>query len=317
MTIRQWTSDESGSAPHKAWSLPAADTVRGHRALWWCAGPAGELAVMLVHRRYLERSRYGKGWLAWRPKSPFTGELVTVTAQGERRTMVKDVRAWPSHLALLPDGRFLLVNSRTPRSGTDGLWAPNAVMFSPSGTPENEFCVGDDIPALITDRHGGIWTAYGDEGIYGGHPESGGGLAGWNTEGRATWTPGDRLPAHPLEGCTAATEGDQVWLVWYTHSRSGTFLTRVTPSTGEVTSHRCPVHQPDGFAVRGNRAVLTCRDHNRRTVELTRAEFDGTTWTATDRRTLRVPGRVVGRCGQGRDGTLWLRAGDTWLRIEA
>ncbi|MGV9810420.1 hypothetical protein ACWDTQ_00550 [Streptomyces cellulosae] len=44
---------------------------------------------MLVHRRYLERGRYGKGWLARRPKGPFTGELVTVTAQGERRTTVE------------------------------------------------------------------------------------------------------------------------------------------------------------------------------------------------------------------------------------
>ena len=310
-------SAHSDIAMHEAWRLPAADTFRRYRALWWSAGPAGELAVMLVNRRHLERSRYGKGWLAWRPKDPFTGQLVTVTAQGERRTTVEDVRVRPSHLALLPDSRFLLVSGRTPRSGADGLWAPNAVVFSPSGTPENEFCVGDDIPALVTDRHGGIWTAYGDEGIYGGHPESGAGLAGWNTEGRATWGPGDRLPAQPLEGCTAATEDDRVWLVWYTHSRSGTFLTRVTPSTGEVTSHRSPVHQPDGFAVRGDRAVLTRRDHNRRTVELTRAAFDGTTWTATERRTLHVPGRVVGRCGQGRDGVLWLRTGDTWLRVEA
>ncbi|MFE9924206.1 hypothetical protein ACFYQA_22275 [Streptomyces sp. NPDC005774] len=98
------------------------------------------------------------------------------------------------------------------------------------------------------------------------------------------WTPGDRLPAHPLEGCTAATEGDRVWLVWYTRSRSGTYLTRTTPSTGEVISHLSPVHQPDGSAVRGNRAVLVRQAHHRRPVELTRAEFDGTTWTVTDRR---------------------------------
>ncbi|MGC0379056.1 hypothetical protein RKD28_006572 [Streptomyces sp. SAI-229] len=235
MTL-QWMSDDSGTAAHEAWSLPAADAFRGHRALWWSAGPAGELAVMLVHRRHLERSRYGKGWHAWRPKNPFTGELVTVTAQGERRTTVENVRIRPSHLALLPDSRFLLVNSRTPRPGADGLWGANAVVFSPSGTPENEFCVGDDIPALITDRHGGIWTAYGDEGIYGGHPGSGAGLAGWDTGGRATWAPGDRLPAQPLEGCTAATEGDRVWLVWYTRVKT---RPRAEPcGSGHASWHR-------------------------------------------------------------------------------
>lgn len=308
----------SDAAIHHVWRLPTADAVRGHRALWWSVGPAGELAILLVHRRYLDHTRYIKGWIGWGPKVPFTGELVTVTGQEERRILVKDIRIRPSHLALLPDSRFLLVSGRTFRNETEGPWAPNAVVFSPSGTPEAEFCIGDDIPALVTDFHGGIWTAYGDEGIYGGHPESAAGLAGWNTQGQTSWTPKGRLPDHPLEGCTAATENDQVWLVWYSgSSRGGTFLTRITPSTGDVASYHSPVPNPDGFAVRGSRAVLTRRDHNKRSVELTRAELNGTTWEVTSRRRLRVPGRVVMRCGQGRDGSLWLRTGNTWLRVEA
>ncbi|MEU1306687.1 hypothetical protein [Streptomyces shenzhenensis] len=183
---------------------------------------------------------------------------------------------------------------------------------------EATFCIGDDIPVLVTDRGGSIWTAYGDEGIYGGHPESAAGLAGWSAEGQATWAPGGRLPDVPLQGCTAATEGDRVWLVWYSGSqRGGTFLTRITPATGEVASWPSPVRAPDGFAVRGRRAVLTKRVHNQRSTEVVRAELDGDTWSVTERRRIRVPGRVVMHCGQGRDGLLWLRAGDTWLRIEA
>ncbi|MGW0908719.1 hypothetical protein [Streptomyces sp. NPDC002853] len=241
-----------------------------------------------------------------------------ITGSGERRIPVQDIAIRPSHLALLPDSRFLLVSGRTFLNEDKNLWKPNAVVFSPSSTPEAEFCLGDDIPALITDARGGIWTAYGDEGIYGGHPESGAGLAGWDAEGLSTWTPAGRLPDHPLEGCTAATENERVWLVWYSgSSRGGTFLTRITPSTGDVVSYPSPVRAPDGFAVRGNRAVLTRRDHNKRSVELTRAERNGDTWTVTGRNRMRVPGRVVLRCGQGRDGSLWLRAGDTWLRIEA
>ncbi|MFI5520135.1 hypothetical protein [Streptomyces platensis] len=243
---------------------------------------------------------------------------MTVTGREERRILVKDIRMRPRHLALLPDSRFLLVSGRTVRDRTEGTWAPNAMVFSAAGRPEAEFCVGDDIPALVTDVHGGIWTAYGDEGIYGGHPESGAGLAGWDTRGQASWAPQGRLPDHPLEGCTAATEHEQVWLVWYSGSSSGgTFLTRITPSTGDVASYTSPVPAPDGFAVRGNRAVLTRRDHNKRSVALIRAELSGTTWAVTSRRRMRVPGRVVMRCGQGRDGSLWLRAGNTWLRIEA
>lgn len=199
------------------------------------------------------------------------------------------------------------------------MWSPNAVVISlESGDQEAAFCIGDDIPALVTDSGGSIWTAYGDEGIYGGHPESAAGLAGWSAEGRATWAPGAGLPDAPLQGCTAATEGDQVWLIWYSGGgRAGTFLTRITPSTGEVTSWPSPVPNPDGFAVRDRRAVLTKRVHNQRATEVVRAELDGDTWSVTERRTIRVPGRVVMRCGQGRDGVLWLRTGDTWLRIEA
>lgn len=314
---RQSMSDHTDPPVHEAWTVPADDIAQGREALWWSVGPAGELSVLLVHRRHVDHTPYIKGWVGWRPKGTFTGELVTVTGQQERRTTVENIEGRPSHLALLPDSRFLLVSGRTMRNKSDGLWAPNAVVYSATGTPEAEFCVGDDIPALVTDRHGRIWTAHGDEGIYGGHPESGAGLAGWNTEGRAIWSPRGRLPCPPLEGCTAATEGDQVWLVWYSGgSMRGTFLSRITPSTGEVTTYPSPVHAPDGFAVRGNRALLTRRHHNEPTVELTRAELDGTTWTVTDQRVLDVPGRVVLRCGQGRDGALWLRTGDTWLRIE-
>ncbi|MFD5818884.1 hypothetical protein [Streptomyces sp. NPDC127038] len=305
----------SDTSIHQMWRLPPADAVRGHRALWWSAGPAGELAVLLVHRRHLQHTRHAKGWIGWRLQVPFTGELVTVRGHDEQRIVVKDIRMQPSHLALLPDARFLLASGRTSPNGPEGLWEPNTVLFSPSGAPEAEFCIGDDIAALVTDAHGGIWTAYGDEGIYGSHPESAAGLAGWSSQGQATWAPGGRLPDHPLQGCTAATGNGEVWLVWYPAGR--TYLTRIDPSTGDVVSYPSPVPRPDGFAVRGNRAVLTRRNHNKRSVELVRAELDGTIWAVTSRRRLRVPGRVVMHCGQGRDGSLWLRTGNTWLRIEA
>ncbi|MGY3334417.1 hypothetical protein ACVW0K_000516 [Streptomyces filamentosus] len=318
--------DGNPSAPspapafRRAWRLPLADAVRGRRALWWTAGPAGELAVLLVHRRHLTRARHVKGRPGRSPRTPFDAELVTVSGRGgEHRLPLADVRMRPGHLAVLPDGRFLLAGGRT-FPGADGVWAPNATVFSPEGVPEREFCVGDDIAALTTDRRGGIWTVHGDEGVYGGHPESGAGLAGWDDRGGAVWGPRGRLPAIPLQGCTAATEGDRVWTVWYSgggRKGAGTFLTQIDPPTGEVTTWPSPVHQPDGLAVRGTRAVLTRRVHGRRAVDLTRAELRGSTWTVTERRRIRVPGRVVLRCAQGRDGFLWLRAGDTWLRVGA
>ncbi|WP_306312060.1 hypothetical protein [Streptomyces hydrogenans] len=297
-----------------AWRLSPEDVQAGWRALWWTAGPDGELAVMLVQRRYLSRDKYPRGWIGWRAETRFDGELVITSGQEQRRIPVEGIDMRPSHLALLPGSRFLLASSRTSPDA-EGAWRKNAVVYSPEGRPEGTFCLGDDIPALVTDRSGGIWTAYGDEGIYGGHPESAAGLAGWNTQGVATWTPEGRLPDWPLEGCTAATEGELVWLVWY--SPKGTFLTRITPSTGEVASYRSPVKDPDGFAVRGTRVVLTSRDHYKRRTTVTRAELVGDVCVAIGQERVRVPGRVVMKCGQGRDGTLWLRAGRTWVRIDA
>ncbi|MGW2543314.1 hypothetical protein ACWC5I_21155 [Kitasatospora sp. NPDC001574] len=250
---------------------------------------------------------------------PFDGVLVVRRADGSvRRRPVRDVPVSPDHLALLPGSRLLVASARAYQEPAGG-WSPNAVVFClASGEQEDAFCIGDDIPALVTDRGGSIWTAYGDEGVYGEHPESTAGLAGWSATGRAVWAPGGRLPDEPLEGCAAATEGDRVWLVWYSGTRSDeTFLTRITPSTGEVTSRPSPVRDPDGFAVRDRRAVLTRRTHDRRSTEVVRAELVGDTWRVIDRSILHVPGRVVRHGGQGRDGVLWLRAGNTWIRVEA
>ncbi|WP_329599992.1 hypothetical protein OIE43_42855 [Streptomyces pseudovenezuelae] len=297
-----------------AWRLSSKDVQEGWRALWWTVGRDGELAVMLVQRRYLSRDKYPRGWIGWRTETPFDGKLVIASGQEERRIPVEGIDMRPRHLALLPGSRFLLAAGRTHQDA-EGAWWKNAVVYSPEGRPEGAFCLGDDIPALVTDRSGGIWTAYGDEGIYGNHPESAAGLAGWNTRGIATWAPEGRLPDWPLQGCTAATEGEAVWLVWY--SPKGTFLTRITPSTGEVASYRSPVKNPDGFAVLGTRVVLTSRDHYKRRTTVTRAELVGDVCVAISQERVRVPGRVVMHCGQGRDGTLFLRAGRTWVRVDA
>ncbi|MFJ6686823.1 hypothetical protein [Streptomyces werraensis] len=63
--------------------------------------------------------------------------------------------------------------------------------------------------------------------------------------------------------------------------------------------------------------VLTSRDHYKRRTTVTRAELVGAMCVAIGQERVRLPGRVVMHCGQGRDGTLFLRAGRTWVRIDA
>ncbi|GAA4473486.1 hypothetical protein [Phytohabitans houttuyneae] len=109
-----------------------------------------------------------------------------------------------------------------------------------------------------------------------------------------------------------------MWLAWYSRPGArGTFLTRITPATGEVTTWPCPVEAPDGLAVRGHHAILTQRAHNKNSIAVTRAELIDGSLTTTQHKILETPGPVVKRCGQGRDGILWLRAGDIWMRIDA
>ena len=305
-------------AMQKVWEPSMADLSAGRCPLWWTVGPSGALAVLLVDRRHLRQIPYIKGWVGWIPEVPFGGVLVIRHADGsvQRRT-IEAIPMRTSHIALLPDARLLIVEGRARRDDT-GSWTPNASVLSPEGEQQTTFCIGDDIDVLVTDQGGAIWAAYGDEGIYGGHPQSAAGLAGWTDRGQVAWAPNGRLPEWPLAGCAAATEDDRVWLAWYSSiGNGGTFLTRIMPLTGEVTSWRSPVPSPDGLAVRGNRAVLTRRNHNERSTEVFRAELVGDSWIVTDRRKTAVPGRVVLRCGQGRDGLLWLRTGDVWLRIEA
>ncbi|MFJ1757179.1 hypothetical protein [Kitasatospora sp. NPDC088134] len=296
------------------WSLSPEDARAGRRALWWSVGPGGELAVLLVRERDLSRSPHVKGWVGWSVAAPCDGVLVVFSDGTERRVPATGIPEWTGHLALLPGSRFLLASGRTRRD-REGNWERNAVVYSSGGHAVSSFCIGDDIDYLLADRDGGIWTAYGDEGIYGDHPETVPGLARWDACGVHTWSPGGRLPVWPLGGSAGATEGAAAWLAWYSHQ--GAFLSRVDPATGDVTSYRNPLKGTDGIAVRGTRAVLTRRFHHRPAVELSRAELVDDTWEITAREKLRLPGPVVLRCAQGRDGVLWLRAGDSWLQAEA
>lgn len=295
-----------------AWSVPPEDARAGWRALCWTVGPSGVLAVMLVQERHLRHSPHVKGWVGWSVAAPCDGVLVVVSGGVEHRVSVTGIPAWTSHLALLPRSRFLLASGRTSRD-RNGTWEKNAVVYSGDGQPVSRLCIGDDIDFILTDRDGGIWTSHGDEGIYGGHPESGAGLARWDADGAHTWGPRGRLPVWPLGGHAAATEDGMTWLAWYSHK--GAFLSRVVPGTGDLTNYRTPLRDTDGIAVRGTRMLLTRRFHNRPGVGLSRAELVDDAWVITTQEKLRLPGPVVMYCAQGRDGVLWLRAGDSWLHI--
>lgn len=187
-------------------------------------------------------------------------------------------------------------------------------MHGPDGRPARELTLGHDIQALVTDRDGRIWMAFGDEGVYGDHPASQAGLLGTDAAGRTVWSPRrGELPGYPLEGLAGATEGRAVWLAWYPDSR-GSHLTRIDPSTGTSSSLRLPVRLPVGFAIDGRRAVFLLGSG-----ELVWCELTGKEWRERRRERLRVPGeldrggRSAGTAcsgsGRGTAGTGWWRSG--------
>ncbi|MFF1902391.1 hypothetical protein [Kitasatospora sp. NPDC058218] len=289
--------------PVEVWRLPEEDARAGRRAVGWTVGPGGELAVLLAHEKDLGPA---DGWP--RIRTPFDGELVRVTDRGEWRLPLTPVTVGPDHLALLPGGRVLVVSYRSDDGS--GTWEPNAVVFGAAGRPARELSLGDDVQALVTDRDGRIWMAFGDEGIYGDHPMAHPGLTAADTAGRVLWRPGPgELPGYPLEGLAAATEGRAAWLAWYPDS-SGSYLTRIDPSGGPSSSVKCPVRQPVGFAISGRRGVfLTGRG------EVVRCELVGEGWQETGRGRLQLPGGLDGERAHGRDGVLRFRAGDAWYEV--
>ncbi|MFB7615606.1 hypothetical protein [Kitasatospora sp. NPDC056181] len=291
--------------PVEVWRLPEQEFKAGRRAFAWTVGPAGELVVLVVSEEQLSNAY---GWV--RLELPCDAELVTVTPEGEWRMQLRGVTVHPDHLAMLPGGRTLVVCA-----GADELadgWERNAVVHGPDGLPARELTLGHCIQALVTDRDGRIWMAYGDEGVHGDHPASQTGLHGMDTAGRTVWSPErGELPGYPLEGLAAATEGRAVWLAWYPDTK-GSFLTRVDPAGGPSSSLPLPVREPVGFAVRGDRAVFL--DHRS---GLLWAERVGAGWKELRRAPLGLPGELDRQRAYGRNGELWFRSGNGWYRVAA
>ncbi|MBO1416532.1 hypothetical protein [Streptomyces sp. FH025] len=289
--------------PVEVWRLPEEEVRAGRPALTWTVGPGGELAVLVVPEEYAAPAG------SWPPvRLPFDGEVVVTGPRGEWRVPLSGVDIAGGHLALLPGGRVLLADFRADQVGAD--WVPNAAVYRADGTPERVLGLGDDIRALVTDRDGRIWMAYGDEGIYGDHPLAHHGLLGVDTHGRTVWRPEQRkLPAYPLEGLAGATEGRYAWLAWYPSS-SGSHLTRIDPADGSSNTVRLPVRVPVGFAVRGREGVFLSRGG-----ELTWHLLVGKEWKQTAKRQLRLPGELDRERAYGRDGVLWFRCGNGWYRV--
>ncbi|MFG2819192.1 hypothetical protein ACGFX4_07140 [Kitasatospora sp. NPDC048365] len=220
----------------------------------------------------------------------------------------------------------------------------NALVVSDDGTPLTTFHAGDDVQHLLTDRHGNIWTGYGDEAVLCAQlpadrlrvpgPASTPrpvprmtmplpGLVRWTGDGSPAWYATlDRIGPGSWTDCYALNVGaDLTWAYPYT----GFPLVEVD-AAGIRWTRRSPVRSASAVLVDGDSAAFLTSDTGpgkapgHYTVTLTRGRNGPLEAVASA--PLRLPDgtRPTGWARRKicRDGRAWLQFDDhrTWYRLE-
>jgi len=174
------------------------DVVRGGELVASSIGPAGE-AVLLC-------------------RDGSQARLVAVDHGG--RQLGEVTTLWPERIdAPLPlrllDGRMLIVGKRA-RHLPDGSYAPNAIVYSKTGTLLSEFLVGDGIEDVQVTPDGHLWVSYFDEGVFGNRLASSG-VMEFDASGQTLWAfiPPDGFDR--IDDCYAlnAAAADRVYAYYY------------------------------------------------------------------------------------------------------
>lgn len=200
------------------------------------------------------------------------GRLVAASAHGSRRNGLPGLRVrvhlheagddWrpvaltgvtiaPNRVDLLPDGNFLLVQSRCVRRPFEPV-PDNAQVFNASGQALRSFRIGDGVEHLAIDEPGTIWVGYFDEGIYSGDPLSAGGLTRFDEYGRQLWTYWPPSGFDHIATCYALNVSARTaWAYYYT----GFPLVRITDT--EVRPFPPgPVRGARGVLIHGNVVIF-------------------------------------------------------------
>lgn len=161
--------------------LSASVAHDGRRLEVWTTGGWGE--------REDVRSDGTVGRYRFRDGSP-ADILIRVTGRdgAETRTLVPSSTIRFPRVDVLPDDRFVLVDSRVA-SDASGGGRPNGLVVSADGGVIRRFTLADGIADVQTSPSGAIWVSYFDEGIYGGSPGSVSkhGMARFDDSGNVEW----------------------------------------------------------------------------------------------------------------------------------
>jgi hypothetical protein len=179
-------------------------------------------------------------------REPYDAVVVTVGDGPPHETHLSALTARFPHLAALPDGGFLVADSRS-REGDEQVR-----VFDALGRPSWTFRVGDAVEHLLTDAAGDLWVGYFDEGVYGDDPLSAPGLRHWRSTGESVWSYQPVAGADWISDCYALNvSGHTAWACTYT----GFPLLEIGAGHA-IRVRKNPVQGVKGLAVHGDRAVL-------------------------------------------------------------
>ncbi|MFJ5234657.1 hypothetical protein ACIQBJ_32765 [Kitasatospora sp. NPDC088391] len=187
----------------------------------------------------------GFGRVSVRPRTlPFEALLVVVDRGVAREQVLPRVGLSVHHLDALPNGRLLL-------EGRGAGAGRTAEIRGRDGRLKHAFDLGRGVEFLMADRRHHLWSAYGDEGVYG-DPVAVDGLVRWDSGGNRRW--GYTAPAgFPyIDTVYAFNVDDGVARACYYPA----FPLLEARADGRTTVRRSPVVAPRGLAVHGGEAVL-------------------------------------------------------------
>ncbi|MFG2332983.1 hypothetical protein ACGFMM_25635 [Streptomyces sp. NPDC048604] len=211
---------------------------------------------------------------------PYDAVVVTVDGTGHTTTDLSSVESRFSKFDALPDGGFVVANSRSPRDEERQVQ-----VFDTLGRESWNFRVGDAIEHLLVDESGALWVGYFDEGIFG-DPLSAPGLRRWSVHGEALWTYDWRATGEISDCYALNVHGTDAWACTY-HLFA---LLEVRSGPGTTVAHRNTIRGATALAVHGDRIAFL--DHAR----LITAELTGGEVQRLDARGLTRPdGSPIGR----------------------
>lgn len=187
-------------------------------------------------------------WLLRGPAAPrdlYDAVVVTVQDGRSQETRLSSVRAEFPKLDALPDGGFVVVDSRT-RTGREQVQ-----VFDALGRPSWSFTVGDGVGQLLADESGDLWVGYFDEGVLG-DELSAPCIRCWSGTGTPVWEysppPGAEYPMD----CYALNVGRRAaWAYPYTE------FPLIEARKGRPARVRStPVRGAHGVAVHGDRVAF-------------------------------------------------------------